>query len=175
MMQEEFLKSSRKFFLYYKELGEKAMLQLEEAQLFLTPSAGSNSIAVIVQHMAGNMHSRWTGFPDTDGESASRNRDAEFELHLDTREELHKTWESGWAVVFAALERIDDVLKTVTIRGQQITVLEAIQRQVAHYAHHAGQIVFSAKIMRGQEFISLSVPRGGSAAFNAAMLEKTKP
>ena len=172
-MQAEFLNSSHKFFLYYKELGEKAMLQLEDQQLFLDPSEGGNSIAVIVQHMAGNMHSRWTGFPDTtDGESASRNRDAEFELHLSTREKLLDTWESGWAVVFAALERIDDLLKTITIRGEQISVLEAVQRQVAHYAHHVGQIVFLAKIMQGQEFISLSIPRGGSVAFYTAMHTK---
>ncbi len=172
MIQTEFIRSSHKFFLYYKILGEKAMQQLEEAQLFLEPSAGSNSIAIIVQHMAGNMHSRWTGFPNTDGESATRNRDAEFELHLATREELLKTWESGWSVVFAALERIEDVLSPMQIRGETLTVLEAVQRQVAHYAHHVGQIVLLAKTMRGQEFTSLSIPRGGSSKFNATMLEK---
>jgi hypothetical protein len=173
MMHAEFLKTSQKFFLYYKTLGEKAMGQLEDKQLFLEPSEGSNSIAIIVQHLSGNMHSRWTGFPDADGESASRNRDAEFELFLSTRKNLLETWESGWAVVFAALERLDDVMRLVKIRGESITVLEAVQRQVAHYAHHVGQIVLLAKIMRGEDFISLSVPRGGSAAFNTAMQEKT--
>ncbi len=175
VIQAEFLKSSHKFFLYYKNLAEKAMSQLEEKHLFLEPSAGGNSIAIIVQHMNGNMHSRWQNFPNTDGESATRNRDAEFELHLSTQAELLEAWESGWAMVFAALERIEDVLAPVAIRSEQITVLEAVQRQVAHYAHHVGQIVLLAKTMRGQEFISLSIARGGSSAFNTAMLEqKTK-
>jgi Protein of unknown function (DUF1572) len=174
MIQTEFIRSSHKFFLYYKTLGEKAISQLEDAQLFLEPSAGGNSIAIIVQHLSGNMHSRWSGFPNSDGESPTRNRDTEFELHLETREELLETWESGWAVVFAALERIEDVLRPMQIRGETITVLEAVQRQVAHYAHHVGQIVLLAKTMRGQEFTSLSIPRGGSSAFNATM-QKANP
>ncbi len=174
LIEAEFLKSSHKFFDYYKNLAEKAMLQLEEAQLFLEPSAGSNSIAIIVQHMAGNMHSRWQNFPNTDGESASRNRDAEFELHLSTKAELLEAWESGWADVFAALGRIKDILAPLTIRGEQITVLEAVQRQVAHYAHHVGQIVLLAKIMRGQSWVSLSIVRDGSGAFHTAMLEQNR-
>jgi hypothetical protein len=120
MIQAEFIRSSKKFFLYYKNLGEKAISQLEEAQLFLEPSAGGNSIAIIVQHMAGNMHSRWASFPNGDGESATRNRDAEFELHLATRAEVFKTWESGWEQVFTALERIEDVLRPMQIRGETI-------------------------------------------------------
>lgn len=170
---QAFISSSKKFFLYYKTLAEKAMLQLEDEELFLEPSLGLNSIAILVQHMSGNMHSRWAGFPNTDGESATRNRDAEFELHLTSREALLEAWEAGWEQVFLALDRIEDVLLPVTIRGEPITSLEAVQRQVAHYAHHVGQIVQLAKMQRGQAWLSLSIARGASAAFNAAKLEKT--
>jgi hypothetical protein len=173
-IEQEFIASSRKFFVYYKTLGEKAMAQLEDDQLFLAHPNG-NSIAVVVQHMAGNMHSRWAGFPDQDGESQSRNRDTEFEVYLQTRDDLLTTWQGGWAVLFAALERLEglDLLHTVRIRGEDITALEAVHRQLAHYAHHVGQIVLLGKSWRGEDWQSLSIARGGSGAFNQSMLEKT--
>jgi hypothetical protein len=173
-LHAEFLSSSRKFFGYYKTLAEQALLQLEDAALFTTPSEGGNSIAVVVQHMVGNMHSRWAGFPAQDGESQTRNRDAEFEPSLQTRAEMMAAWEGGWAVLYAALERLEglDLLVPVRIRGEQITALEAVQRQLAHYPHHIGQIVLLAKTMRGQAWQSLSIARGGSAAFNQKMQGK---
>jgi hypothetical protein len=172
-VQQEFIASSHKFFLYYKTLGEQAMLQLEDEQLFLANSGG-NSIAVLVQHMAGNMHSRWAGFPDQDGESQSRNRDAEFEVFLKSRDEMLGVWESGWAVLFSALERLNqlDLLQTVQIRGEPVSVLEAVHRQLAHYAHHVGQIVLLAKTWRAEAWQSLSIARGDSAAFNQRMFKK---
>jgi uncharacterized damage-inducible protein DinB len=175
-IHSEFIASSRKFFVYYKTLGEKTFLQLEDEQLFLEPNTGSNSIAVIVQHMVGNMHSRWAGFPNQDGESQTRNRDAEFEPYLQSRAELLAAWEGGWAVLFAALEQLEaiELLSPIRIRGEQISALEAVHRQLAHYAHHVGQIVLLGKMFRGQDWQSLSIPRGGSAVFNQQMQEKTK-
>ncbi len=173
-MQTEFLQSSHKFFLYYKTLAEKAMLQLEEHELLLDLH-GANSVAIIVQHMVGNMISRWQNFPSNDGENPNRNRDEEFSLQLRTRAEIMQHWEHGWREVFAALKRLEQIslLETTTIRGEEITAIEAVQRQIAHYAHHVGQIVFIAKMQRGEHWQSLSIPKGGSSAFNAAMLEKS--
>jgi hypothetical protein len=132
-------------------------------------------VAVIVKHLAGNMHSRWDNL-FADGESATRNRDLEFEDDVATRAEILARWASGWASVFATLEGFheDDWSREVRVRGEPISALEAVQRQLAHYAYHVGQIVLVARLRRGEDWQSLSIPRGGSGAFNAAMLERHK-
>ena len=152
----------------HKRLAEGAMAQLKDEELFVTLDPESNSVAVIVKHMAGNMRSRFTDFLTTDGEKPDRYRDQEFELSpTTTRADLTKWWEDGWARVFEAIESLkpEDVMRTVTIRGEPHTVLQAVNRQVAHYAYHAGQIVFLAKHFRSGKWRSLSIPRGKSEEF----------
>jgi hypothetical protein len=146
----------------YKELGEQAMAQLEPAGLFQTLDDESNSIAVIVKHMAGNMRSRWTDFLTTDGEKPDRDRDSEFVLSASTTPaDVRRWWENGWRCVFSAVEPLTpaDLRRTVTIRGEPHTVLQAINRQVAHYAYHAGQIVLLAKHLTGTRWQTLSQPK----------------
>jgi hypothetical protein len=152
----------------HKRLAEGAMAQLKDEELFVTLDPESNSVAVIVKHMAGNMRSRFTDFLTTDGEKPDRYRDQEFELSpTTTRADLTKWWEDGWARVFEAIESLkpEDVMRTVTIRGEPHTVLQAVNRQVAHYAYHTGQIVFLAKHIRSSKWRSLSIPRGKSEEF----------
>jgi hypothetical protein len=153
---------------YYKKLAERAMDQITDEQLFISLDGEANSIAIIVKHMTGNMHSRWTDFLTTDGEKPDRNRDSEFEAPPATRAALLATWEAGWACVFSALEPLTeaDLGRTVTIRGEAHSVMQAINRQIAHYPHHVGQIVLLAKHFAGDRWNSLSVPRKGSADFN---------
>ena len=146
----------------YKELGERAMAQVEPGELFLSLGEESNSIAVIVKHLAGNMRSRWTDFLTTDGEKPDRNRDGEFEMEGSTAAaDVRRWWDEGWACVFAAVEPLqpEDLLKTITIRGAPHSVLEAIDRQIAHYAYHIGQIVQLARHAAGPRWETLSVPR----------------
>jgi len=166
---DSYLKDSLDLFRYYKTLAERAMAQCGEAQLFESLDAESNSIAIIVKHMAGNMRSRWRDFLTTDGEKPDRNRDTEFESPAATRAELMDQWNGGWNWVFGALEPLTDadLTKTVFIRGEAHSVMQAINRQVAHYSHHVGQIVFLAKHFCNANWKSLSVPRKQSAAFNA--------
>ena len=163
-----YLKDSLAVFRYYKGLVERAMAPLTDEQLYTVLDTESNSIAVIVKHMTGNMRSRFTDFLTRDGEKPDRRRDLEFVDPLATREALMASWEAGWACVFAALEPLDvrDLEKTVTIRGEAHSVMQAINRQVAHYSYHCGQIVFLAKHLRAGEWKSLSVPRGDSEEFN---------
>jgi hypothetical protein len=144
------------------------MAQLSDDQLFTTLDGEMNSIALIVKHMTGNMRSRWTDFLTTDGEKPDRNRDSEFVEPPATREALLERWESGWKVVFDAIEPLTDadLTRTVTIRGEPHSVMQAINRQVAHYSSHIGQIVFLAKHLAGANWKSLSVPRNRSAEFN---------
>ena len=152
----------------HKRLAEGAMAQLKDEELFVTLDPESNSIAVIVKHMAGNMRSRFTDFLTTDGEKPDRYRDQEFELSpATTRGDLTKWWEQGWARVFDAIESLkpEDLMLRVTIRGEPHTVLQAINRQVAHYAYHTGQIVFLAKHIRSGKWKTLSIPRGKSEEF----------
>jgi len=152
----------------HKRLAEGAMAQLKDEELFVTLDPESNSIAVIVKHMAGNMRSRFTDFLTTDGEKPDRYRDQEFELNpATTRGDLTKWWEQGWARVFEAIESLkpEDLMLRVTIRGEPHTVLQAINRQVAHYAYHTGQIVFLAKHIRSGKWKMLSIPRGKSEEF----------
>lgn len=165
-------KDSLDLFRYYKRLAERAMEQCPDEGLFATLDAESNSIAIIVKHMAGNMRSRWTDFLTTDGEKPDRNRDTEFEAPPRTRAELLAMWEAGWKHVFAALEPLTeaDMGRRVLIRAEPHSVMQAIHRQVAHYAHHVGQILFAAKHFAAAgtgKWNSLSVPRKQSAQFKA--------
>ncbi len=156
----------------YKKLTEKAIAQLKDEEFFVTLDEESNSIAIIMKHMAGNMFSRWTDFLTTDGEKSDRNRDLEFVIDAQTtKDAVIAYWERGWARVFEALEplRPEDFEKTVTIRGEEHTIVEAINRQLMHYAYHVGQIVFLAKHFRSAQWESLSIPRNRSAEFNAQM------
>ncbi|NMH26841.1 DUF1572 family protein [Flavobacterium silvaticum] len=163
-----FLESAKNLFRYYKLLADKAMKQLEPAQLFFSEGEDCNSIAVIVQHMSGNMLSRWTDFLTTDGEKPWRDRDSEFEEKLKTPEDLFVAWEKGWDCLFAALDSVtDEQLGTmVYIRNEGHSILEAVNRQLAHYSYHAGQIVFYAKLLKRGSWDSLSIPRAGSKVYN---------
>ncbi|WP_442786960.1 DUF1572 family protein [Flavobacterium suncheonense] len=171
-----YLQSSKRLFLYYKTLGEKAMEQLEEEQLFFAANEDTNSIAVIVQHLSGNMLSRWTDFLTSDGEKEWRNRDSEFELNLKTREELLKVWEKGWNCLFKALDDLTEaqLSQIVYIRNEGHTVLDAINRQLAHYPYHIGQMVFYAKMLKKTEWTSLSIPKNKSNDYNADKFSKEK-
>jgi len=163
-----YLADSLEVFRYYKRLAERAMEQVTDDRLTAALDADMNSIAIIVKHMAGNMRSRWTDFLNTDGEKPDRNRETEFEDAPATRDDLMRMWESGWACVFNALEPLSeaDINRTVLIRGEPHSVMQAINRQIAHYAHHIGQIVLLAKHFQGANWKSLSIPRGRSAEFN---------
>ncbi len=163
------LRSLTKLFAYYKSLGEKAFAQVDDTALFAEDEARSNSIATIVNHLHGNMLSRWTDFLTTDGEKEWRHRDLEFENDLRTRADLMRRWEEGWSCVFDALGQLAeaDLSRTVYIRQQAHTVPDAIHRQLAHYAYHVGQIVYLGKLHAGAAWTSLSIPRGGSDTYNA--------
>jgi uncharacterized damage-inducible protein DinB len=171
----EFLRASRKFFLQSQTLGERALEQVSEAKIHHHPEE-SNSLAVIVKHMVGNMRSRWLNLFGSDGESVTRNRDAEFAEDNRTKLEILEEWTAGWTVFFTAFDALEpvDLTRNITIRGASISVIEALQRQLAHYAHHTGQIVYLAKAVVGPDWQSLSIPKGESAAFNQRMLEKTE-
>jgi hypothetical protein len=176
MAELGFLKSMDRQFRYYKSLGEKAMEQLDEPLLFIQPNDDSNSIATIVKHMHGNMLSRWTDFLTTDGEKPWRHRDAEFENDLPTREAVMHRWEEGWDCLFNALGSItdNDLGMIIYIRNEGHTVLEAINRQLAHYSYHVGQIVFAAKLFKKEEWNSLSIPRNKSADYNKKKFSEDK-
>lgn len=173
---DTYLASVRKQFEYYKGLAERAMAQVAETDLFWQPDANSNSIAVTVNHLAGNMRSRWTNFLTADGEKPWRNRDQEFEDIIKTREELLLTWESGWQRLFEALDSISEehIDTPVYIRNQEHAIVEAINRQFAHYSYHIGQIVYLARLRAGKQWESLTIPKGGSASFNEAKFNKGK-
>jgi hypothetical protein len=167
-MIETTLKNTISVFEYYKSLGEKAMAQVGDEALFRMPDEKSNSISVIVKHLHGNMLSRWTDFLTSDGEKDWRNRDGEFEEAPTTRAEVMQQWNEGWNCLFAALKGLtsDDLGKTVYIRNMGQTVEDAIMRQLAHYAYHIGQIVYLARLFNEGNWTSLSIPKGGSAAYN---------
>ena len=160
-----YLKDSVDLFHYYKRLGDRAIEQAPDEALFATLDPESNSIAIIVKHMTGNMHSRWTDFLTADGEKPDRNRDAEFEAPPETRAEMMALWESNWKLVFDALATLveTDLSRTVRIRGEAHSVMQAINRQIGHYAYHVGQIVYLAKHFAGSKWNSLTVPRHKSA------------
>jgi len=173
---ESYLESARKQFLYYKTLGEKAMAQLQPEQLFYTPDEDTNSIAVIVKHLQGNMLSRWTDFLTSDGEKDWRNRDDEFEDTYPDKEALMAGWEEGWQCLFTALDTvtIDNLDSIIYIRNEGHTVVEAINRQLAHYPYHIGQIVFYAKMLKQSAWDSLSIPKNQSATYNAGKFAQEK-
>jgi len=164
-----YLKDSADLFRYYKKQGDKAIAQCSDRDLFVTLDAEANSIAIIVKHVAGNMRSRWTDFLTTDGEKPDRHRDTEFENPPRTRVELLAMWERGWKCLFDALAPLKDgdLARTVTIRTEPHSVTQAINRQMAHYAYHVGQIVFLAKHFAGANWKTLSVPKKKSAEFTA--------
>ena len=160
-----YLEEARRQFRGHKRLAEGAMSQLRDEDFFVTIDPESNSVAILVKHLAGNMRSRFTDFLTSDGEKPDRFRDREFELNpATTRADVMHWWEEGWSCVFAAIESLkpEDVMRTVTVRGEPHTVLQAVNRQIAHYAQHTGQIVFLAKHLRSSEWKTLSVPRGKS-------------
>lgn len=160
-----------------KKLADKAIAQLKDEEFFVTLDEEANSVAVIMKHMAGNMFSRWTDFLTSDGEKPDRNRDVEFVIkESTTKDDVVNYWERGWACVFAAIEplTLEDFEKTVMIRGEEHTIVQAINRQLTHYAYHVGQIVFLAKHFRSRDWSSLSIPRNKSAEFNADMQSRTK-
>jgi hypothetical protein len=171
-----YLESAKKQFLYYKMLGEKAMEQLEPEQLFVAVNEDTNSIAVIVKHLSGNMLSRWTDFLTTDGEKESRNRDAEFENNLQTKESVLEIWNKGWDCFLEALNSLqpEQLSEIIYIRNEGHTVIEAINRQLAHYPYHIGQIVFYAKQLKNSEWNSLSIPKNKSNSYNADKFAQEK-
>lgn len=171
-----FLESATKLFRYYKKLGEGAIAQLNDEEVLRKPNEASNSIALIVHHLSGNMLSRWTDFLTSDGEKSWRNREAEFDEAYPDKASMMTAWEKGWSSLFQALESVKpaDLSKIIYIRNEGQPVLEAIQRQLAHYPHHVGQILYQAKVIKGNDFKSLSIPKGNSEAFNKEKFEQEK-
>lgn len=171
-----YLDSAKKQFLYYKTIGEKAMAQLEPEQLLVSVNPDTNSIAVIIKHLYGNMMSRWTDFRTADGEKEWRDRDAEFENAPDTKSELMALWNQGWQCLFDALESLqpEELSQIIYIRNEGHTIVEAINRQLAHYPYHVGQIVFYAKQLKTSDWDSLSIPRNTSRTYNADKFSKDK-
>jgi hypothetical protein len=170
---DAYLNSAKKQFQYYKSVGEKTMAQLKDEDLFWAYNDESNSIAIIVQHIWGSMLSRWTDFLTTDGEKEWRNRDLEFESVINNKAELMQKWNAGWQCLFDALDSItpEDWDKTIYIRNEPHTVVDAINRQLAHYPYHIGQIVLIGKMAAG-DWKALTIPKGNSQAFNDAMFNK---
>jgi hypothetical protein len=163
-------------FNYYKNLADKTFVQLSESDMRWRPSEDSNSIAIIMQHLYGNMMSRFTNFLTEDGEKVWRKRDAEFEPMAVSKQDLLDFWETGWSHVLSTISSLTDeqLLQDVTIRTEKLKAYDALLRQLAHYSYHVGQIVMIGKMIKGSEFVSLSIPKGGSAVFNEAIAEGSK-
>lgn len=175
-METNYLDSVIKQFEYYKMLGDKSFDQVDEEKLFYQYNEDSNSMATIVKHLHGNMLSRWTDFLTTDGEKEFRNRDSEFENDTNTKAELLVLWNEGWNCFLTTLKalKVDDLSKIIYIRNQGHTVLEAINRQLAHYPYHIGQLVFLAKMLSHSNWVSLSIPKGNSQKYNNNKFSKPK-
>lgn len=175
-MNKEYLESAKKQFAYYKLLGEKTFEQLPPEKLFYQYNEDSNSIAVIIKHLHGNMMSRWTEFLTTDGEKEWRKRDEEFEHADETQETILALWNEGWNCLFTALDSLkeEDFSKTIYIRNQGHSVMDAIIRQLAHYPYHVGQIVFIGKMLVDNKWTSLSIPKNASKDYNADKFSKEK-
>ncbi|KUJ60602.1 hypothetical protein AR687_17290 [Flavobacteriaceae bacterium CRH] len=173
---ESYLESAKKQFLYYKMLGEKSIDQLEPEQLFVSVNEDTNSIATIIKHISGNMLSRWTDFLTSDGEKEWRNRDAEFENDLQSKEEVLQVWNKGWNVFLDTLDSLkpEQLSDIIYIRNEGHTVIEAINRQLAHYPYHIGQIVFYAKQLKSSSWDSLSIPKNKSGNYNAEKFAREK-
>ncbi len=176
MKNNNYLESIKKQFLYYKTIGEKAIDQLEEEQLFISVNDNTNSIAIIVKHLSGNMLSRWTDFLTSDGEKEWRNRDSEFNETLNSKEEILELWNAGWNCFFNALNVMQDLELTtiIYIRNEGQSILDAVNRQLAHYPYHIGQIVFYAKMLKKDEWNSLSIPKNKSDLYNDDKFSKEK-
>lgn len=176
MKNNIYLESVKKQMLYYKTIAEKAIEQLEDNQLFYSANEDTNSISTIINHMSGNMISRWTDFLTMDGEKEWRNRDAEFVESTTTRKALLQTWNAGWNCFFNAINDLkqEDLDKIIYIRNEGQTALDAINRQLAHYPYHIGQIVFYAKMLKNDEWTSLSIPKNKSISYNADKFSKEK-
>ena len=173
MSDDLFLHSTRHIFRAMMKQGDATLAQLSLEEMQRVPAADLNSVAVIVQHLHGNMLSRWTDFLSSDGEKETRDRDGEFETRgFSSREDVLKLWEAGWACVFSAIDplRTDDLKKTVTIRGQPHSVVEALQRQIQHYSYHIGQMVLLARVIKGAEWKTLSIARGASKIYKPSGL-----
>ena len=168
ILMDSTLNSITKLFRYYKSLGERSFAQLSDAELAWRPNDHTNSISLLVHHISGNMISRFTDFQKSDGEKSWRNRDAEFEEAYPNREAMMAAWEKGWKVLFEALKLLTsgNLEEVVYIRNEGHTIVEALQRQLAHYASHIGQIILLAKIQKGEDWNTLSIPKGGSDGFN---------
>ena len=175
-MTNDFITSAKNQFEYYKLLGEKTFSQLTEEQLFWNYNDESNSIATIVKHLSGNMLSRWTDFFTTDGEKEWRNRDSEFDNDIKDKNDLIEQWNTGWKIFFNVIEnlKVDDLDKIIYIRNQGHSVTEAINRQLAHYPYHIGQIVFIGKMVCDDKWNSLSIPKGKSTIYNQEKFEQPK-
>ncbi len=175
-MESNYIESIIKQFQYYKHLGESTIERLSDEELSYMPNEASNSVAIIVKHLWGNMMSRWTDYLTTDGEKTWRDRDAEFENDINSRNDLLEKWEEGWQCVFNALEitKGEDLEKIVYIRNQGHTIIEVINRQLAHYAYHVGQIVYLGKMLKDQGWESLSVPKNQSNAYNQEKFSQPK-
>ena len=173
-LSKHYIENALEEFRGMKALADKAAAQVSDEEFFRAIDPESNSIAVIMKHMAGNMRSRWTDFLNSDGEKPDRHRDTEFELKDEGREAIQARWEEGWRTVFGAIEPLagEDLLRTVTIRREPHTIVEAVNRQLTHYGEHVGQIIFLAKHLKSSAWRTLSVPRGGSEAFNKKMEEE---
>jgi Protein of unknown function (DUF1572) len=173
-LSKHYIENALEEFRDMKALADRAVAQVSDEEFFRAIDPESNSIAVIMKHMAGNMRSRWTDFMTSDGEKPDRHRDTEFELKDEDRGAIQGRWEAGWRTVFGAIGPLagEDLLRTVTIRREPHTVVEAVNRQLAHYAQHVGQIIFLAKHLKSSAWRTLSVPRGMSEAFNRKMEEE---
>lgn len=169
-----FLQTALKHFALYKDLGDTTFVQLQEADFHFQPNEASNSIAMIIQHLSGNMLSRWTNFLTEDGEKEWRNRDSEFEAQARSREQLLGIWEKGWQCMFDALVPLqeEDLLKTIYVRKEPQSVIDAIHRQLTHYPYHIGQIVYLGRLIKNNEWKTLSIPKGGSAAYTRQIAGK---
>jgi hypothetical protein len=169
-----FLATAIKRLSYYKDLGDKTFAQLQEPDFYYQPNEASNSIAVIIQHMNGNMLSRWINFLTEDGEKEWRNRDVEFETHTYTKDQLLQIWQKGWQCVLDAWSALEeaDLLKTVSIRAERLSVIDAINRQLAHYPYHVGQIVYLGREIKNSQWQNLSIPKGDSAVYNRQLRDR---
>jgi hypothetical protein len=173
-LSEHYIENALEEFRGMKALADKAVAQVSDEEFFRAIDPESNSIAVIMKHLAGNMRSRWTDFLTSDGEKADRHRDTEFELESEDRRAIEERWEEGWRIVFGAIEplKTEDLLRKVTIRREPHTIVEAVNRQLTHYGEHVGQIIFLAKHLKSSAWRTLSVPRGMSEALNKKMEEE---
>ncbi|QHI36062.1 hypothetical protein IMCC3317_14150 [Kordia antarctica] len=173
---ENYLESTRKQFVYYKSLGDKTFAQLTDEEIHWQQNADSNSVSIMVKHIVGNMLSRWTNFLTEDGEKEWRHRDTEFEDTYTSKAEMLAAWEKGWKCLFDAINPLEakDVSGIIYIRNQGHTVMEAITRQLCHYAYHIGQLVYIGTLIRGSEWTSLSIPKGKSTNYNTDKFSKDK-